>query len=254
MRRERVVVAAVLVLSLCGFAFGAEDAGQDANVTSLTLGPGVVMTSKPYKGMDAKAYPIPLIMYKSGRFFISGATAGYRLLAGESWTFDAVGKWRFDGYDEDDSDDLEGMGDRHMTVDIGGAFSVFGDWGTLKVTALKDALSEYDGEEMSVSYSRTFQEDKLGITPFVGFSWLSNDLADYYYGVRSDETKVGRPAYSAGSGVNWFAGLGTDYKLDEKWSLFAQFSYEWLNNEITDSPIVDDDYEISILAGAMYKF
>jgi outer membrane protein len=88
----------------------------------------------------------------------------------------------------------------------------------------------------------------------VGFSWLSNDLADYYYGVRSDETKVGRPAYSAGSGVNWFAGLGTDYKLDEKWSLFAQFSYEWLNNEITDSPIVDDDYKITILAGAMYKY
>lgn len=256
MKKSKAIL--VILLGLCGGGVVFADEQQPANKTgetSFSAGPAVVVTGKPYKGMDATVYPIPFIMYRNGRFFVSGATAGYRLLAGDSWAFDGIGKWRFDGYDPDDSDDLKGMDKRRMTADLGGTFSAFGDWGTFKVTALKDALSEYDGEEISVSYSRTLQEDKLGITPFVGLAWLSGNLTDYYYGVRSDEVRAGRrPAYDAGADLNWFAGLNASYELDEKWSLFAGFTYELLGGEITDSPIVDDDYTISILAGAMYKF
>ncbi len=254
MKNKEVAILLALTFAQVVRGQSGKETAPGAEASEISIGPAVVVTGKPYKGMDATVYPIPFIMYRNGRFFVSGATAGYRMLAGEGWALDGIGKWRFDGYDPDDSDDLKGMDERRMTADLGGTFSAFGDWGTFKVTALKDALSEYDGEEISVSYSRTLQEDKLGITPFVGLAWLSSNLTDYYYGVRSGEVRAGRPAYNAGADLNWFAGLSASYKLDEKWSLFAGFTYELLGDEITDSPIVDDDYKISILAGAMYKF
>jgi outer membrane protein len=201
--------------------------------------------------------------FTCGRFYISGATAGYRLLGDQeastelgrtSWTFDAIGKWRFDGYDADDSDDFEGMHDRHMTVDVGGEFAVSGDWGVLKTTLLTDALSQHDGQEFRLTYAKPFDIEKLNLSPSVGFSWLSSNLADYYYGVRNDEARAGRPAYNTGDAVNWFVGLQTNYHLNDKWTLLAGITYYWLDSNINDSPIVDDSYMISITAGAMYRF
>ncbi len=254
MSRCRIILPLVLAAVLSAGATGSEQENQAQEPPELIAGPGVVVTTKPYKGTDSKVYPIPIITYTNGRFFIRGAMAGYRLLADDSWALDATGQWRFDGYEPDDSDDLDGMHERHMTVDAGAALSLFGDWGTAKLSFLNDILSQHDGQELRLTYSKTFEGDKISTTPFVGLSWLSGDLIDYYYGVRSDEAQAGRAAYNAGDGVNWLAGVATNYQLDEQWSLFGSISYEWLNSEITDSPIVDDDYKISILAGAMYKF
>ena len=135
MANKKRILFLMLLLCATGIAQSTE---PNAN-SSLSIGPGVVITSKPYAGMDATVYPIPLMNFTCGRFYISGATAGYRLLGDNNWTFDAIGKWRFDGYDADDSDDFEGMHDRHMTVDVGGEFTVSGDWGGLKTALLTDA-------------------------------------------------------------------------------------------------------------------
>jgi outer membrane protein len=254
MADRKSVLFLTLLICVAGFVQNSIAGEQPDSNATLTIGPGLVITGKPYAGMDATVYPMPLMLFTCGRFYISGATAGYRLWADENWTFDAVGKWRFDGYDEDDSDELEGMHDRHMTIDLGGEFSVFGDWGALKAGFLTDSLSQHDGQEIRISYAKPFDIEKLRISPSVGFVWQSSNLADYYYGVRADEARAGRPAYNVDDAVNWFAGIHTNYNLDDNWTLLAGITYYWLDSEIHDSPIVSDSYMISITAGAMYKF
>ena len=238
-------------LLICSTAFAQVE--QDTNSTFM-LGPAVVITDKPYTGVDMSVIPIPMVKFISGQFYISGATAGYRLIADEGWTFDVIGKVRFDGYDADDSDRLEGMHNRNMTFDAGGEFALTGDWGESWVSIVTDALSQHDGQEIKLGYMKPFVFDKLTLSPSGGLIWQSNNLADYYYGVRSEEAVTGRPAYNVGDSTNWFIGLRAQYQQDEYWTLMAGVTYQFLDSKIRKSPIVDDSFTISVLAGAMYKF
>lgn len=243
----------LMLLFSAGIAKGAGESQSDVNSTFL-LGPGVVITDKPYKGVDTSVTPIPLVKFISGRFYISGATAGYRLLADEGWTFDAIGKWRFDGYDADDSDRLDGMHNRNQTVDVGGEFTLTGDWGEAWVAVLTDSFGQHDGQEIKIGYTKPFVFNKLTLSPAGGLIWQSNNLANYYYGVRPDEARAGRPSFHVGDSANWFVGLRAEYEANERWTLLAGVTYQFLDSKIRKSPIVDDSFVISALAGAMYKF
>jgi outer membrane protein len=259
MAGKKSVISLILLLSAGAFA-------EDVN-TTLLLGPGVVVLVKPYEGVHPTVYPYPVTLFIYDRFYIAIDTAGYRLLANQRgtpepgqtyWYLDAIAKWRSDGYDEDDSDELEGMHNRHKTIDVGGEFGISGERGKLYTSILTDALGQHDGQEFRVTYAKPFDKafdvNNLRISPSVGFALLSSNLADYYYGVRPDETRPGRPAYDPGAAVNWFVGLDTNYRLNGDWTLLASITYYWLDSDIRHSPIVDDGYAISILAGAMYRF
>jgi len=213
-----------------------------------------LVTVKPYEGMDSTVYPIPVITAVSAPFYFWIDTAGCRLFSDSNMTFDVIGKWRLDGYDSDNSDELDGMHNRHMTVDIGGEFAVSGDWGKLYARILTDALGQHDGQEFRVTYAKPLKFEELKIAPSVGFALLSDNLANYYYGVRRDEARPGRPAYNPGASVNWFVGLDANYRLNDDWTLLTSITYYWLDSDIRNSPIVSKDYAISILAGAMYRF
>ena len=102
-------------------------------------------------------------------------------------TFDFIGKLRTDGYDEEDSEALEGMHNRHMTVDAGGEFTISGNWGKLYTSIVTDTMGQHDGQEFRVTYAKPFESEKSKITPSVGFALLSSKLANYYYGVRDGE-------------------------------------------------------------------
>lgn len=245
-----------LTLLICSAGFGGEGQNiSEADSNSMLLvGPGAWMTIKPYKGMDTTIYPIPVVTAVSAPFYFFIDTAGCRLFSDYNMTFDVIGKLRTDGYDADESDDFEGMHDRNMTLDAGGEFSITGDWGDIYARILTDALGQHDGQEFRVTYAKPFKFEKSKISPSVGFALLSSNLADYYYGVRDDEARPGRPAYDPGASTNWFVGLDANYQLNDGWTLLTSITYYWLDSNIRNSPIVDKDYTISIIAGAMYRF
>jgi outer membrane protein len=258
-------------LLLCAGVY-AEDANtaspsEDSNITFL-LGPSVVVLDKPYKGKDAEVFPYPAAIFIYDRFYFAIDAAGYRLLANQRTAtpapgttllyLDAIARWRSDGYDSSDSDELRGMHDRHETVDAGGEFGVAGDWGSVATSLVTDALDQHDGQELRVIYGKRFENafdvKDLRITPSVGLAWQSNNLVNYYYGVRTDEVRPDRPAYKPGEAVNWLAALDGTYQLNDKWTLLAGITIFWLDDEIRNSPIVSRDYAISLIAGVMYKF
>jgi outer membrane protein len=121
-----------------------------------------------------------------------------------------------------------------------------------------DVLNEHKGHEFRLSYDYDFRGafnvSALSVTPGVGVTYRSRQLNDYYYGVRSDEVIPGRPQYEVGDSTGLLASVRANYRLYERWSVMAMTSVEWLGSEITDSPIVEKDYEISMLVGVMYRF
>ncbi len=223
-------------------------------IEQFKAGPGVVISTKPYIGMDTQYYVVPFIFYQYDKITFAGTNLGYNLLQESNYAVNIIAKWRFDGYDADDSSALAGMEDREFSVDAGGDLSVFGDWGTIKTSFVLDVTGRHDGFEAGLSYSKRLHYDPLILSPLVGFNWRSDKLNNYYYGVRTSEAQAGRNAYPAGESLNWFGGCELNYELGENWSLYGRGVYEHLGSEITNSPIVDEDHVVKFIAGAIYTF
>ena len=254
MANKILIISLTLLICSATLAEGGKQNSQTDPNSMLLLGPGAWITIEPYKGMHTTVYPIPAVAAVSSPFYFYIDTAGCRVFQDSNMTFDFIGKIRTDGYDADRSDDFDGMHDRHMSFDVGGEFGISGDWGDLHTRLITDALSQHDGQEFRVTYGKPLKFEQSKIRPFFGFALLSSNLADYYYGVRDNEAREGRPAYNPGASVNWFVGLDANYQLNDNWTLFTSITYYWLDDNIRNSPIVNRDYTMSIIAGAMYRF
>lgn len=221
-------------------------------------GAGAVITRNPHKGIGTESRGIPLFFYSREKLSLYGPFASYSLLDDAGWRLRGLARMRFEGYEEDDSRYLRGMDDREWTLELGTAVSrAFGP-GELTATGTADVLNEHRGHELRLTYDYDFRGafnvPELSLTPGAGFIYRSSDLNDYYYGVRSDEVIAGRPEYNVGDSTGLLVSLRLNYLLDERWSVMAMTAAEWLGSEITDSPIVEKDYEITLLLGVMYRF
>lgn len=245
-------MAACLVLTVWCYA-DENDVDKEKEPTT-SLGAGAVINSKPYVGADARVYPIPLFRFEGKRFYLRGASGGYRLFTGEGWSLGPVVQPRLDGYEEDDSSALEGMDDRDWSVDAGAAFSWRTGIGLFELAYITDLLGRHDGQEADFRYALRFRRGAFTFVPATGIRWKSENLVDYYYGVQSDEVRPDRPSYEGGDALNPYVGVTVQYKLGERWRLLTGARYEWLDDEIADSPIVDDHYEVSFLAGILYSW
>jgi outer membrane protein len=170
------------------------------------------------------------------------------------WSIGPIVQPRFDGYEEDDSPALEGMDDRDWSVDAG----VGGSWltgiGLFALSYVTDILSRHNGQELQFSYTIMFPLVGCDIIPSAGVRHKSGNLADYYYGVESDEIARDRLPFQCDDATDPFLRLAVRRKLGARWSVLVAAQYEWLADEVTDSPIVDDDYQASFLAGLLYSW
>jgi outer membrane protein len=243
-----------LVLISITFLLASATVGQERPTSSTSVAIGLVYRNRIYKKDDAMVMPIPMVYYESKDFFFKGRSLGYHVLKSERFSFDVIGQWRFDGYDDIDSSFLRGMDDREMTLDGGFELSYKDGWGKTSITFVSDLLGRHDGQELSISYGKQFTAGKWMLTPAAGVIWNSHNLADYYSGVRPNEAQALRPAYSVGEAWNPTMRLNMLYPINKQWSAMGLIRYQWLDNEITDSPIVDADYQIQFMAGLLYQF
>jgi len=165
---------------------------------------------------------------------------------------------RLSGYDEDDSSLLDGMDDRDWSIDGGIGINWFTGVGLFALTCVTDLFGRHDGQELDFSYTILFERAGFTFIPSAGVRYKSDNLVDYYYGVESDEsrfdTRITRPAYEGNDAVDPYLRLVVRRKITERWSLLGALQYEWLDSEISDSPIVDDSYETSCMLGVLYSW
>jgi outer membrane protein len=245
-----LIVFAVLFLNFSVFA---EENNSDSQDT-LMAGAGILYRTSVYKGHDNTVLPIPFIYYTKGPFSIKGRSLTYGIYEKDSLSVGLLGVWDFRGYDDDDSHDLAGMHDRDMTIEAGIAARYKDGWGYTTATVVTDMLGKHHGQEFTLSYSKKFNRDKLTLIPSVGVSYLSGDMTNYYYGVRSSEATAVRPMYKPDAAWNPYGALNAAYELNERWSFMGSIRLDLLDKEIQHSPIVDKDRQIQITAGLMYRF
>ena len=237
-----------------GWCRGAETDGKDKDEPTVYLGGGAVVSARPYTGVDARVYPVPLFAYEGERLYLRGVVGGYRLLMGDGWSVGPVVQPRFEGYEENDSSALRGMDDRDWSLDGGIGASWLTKIGLFGLSGVTDMLGRHKGQELEFNYTILFKLGGFDFIPSAGMRWKSQDLVDYYYGVQPSEARAGRPAYEGEHALDPFARLVVRRKLTERWSLLAAAQYEWLDDTITDSPIVDANYHASFMVGMLYSW
>lgn len=248
----------LIVLGMFSPVFAEKAANPPQEESIFMAGVGTLFVDKAQKGADTDLYVLPLLIDTKHHLMVYGTNIQYVLYYDDGWMFSAIGASRLEGYDHDESPRLAGMKDRDNTYELGASLSREFSWGKIEGLFLTDILDEHRGQEARLTCSKKFSDvldiKSLKLTPSIGFNWRSHQLNDYYYGVKTVEAAVGRPAYHAGSSNNLLTGLRADYSLNERWNVFGSLNIEWLGSEITDSPVVDNDHLLSVFLGVLGRF
>ncbi|HEX6865547.1 MAG TPA: MipA/OmpV family protein [Thermoanaerobaculia bacterium] len=249
----RPVFAAAAVLLFVSTAASAQPPGQEGFQWS--LGAAVISSPEPYVGADNETIVVPALSLAYQKFFFRGITAGYELFEREGFSASVIARARFAGYDAGDSPFLAGMEDRRKSADLGLEL----DWQPsrrigFQLTPVTDVLGRSDGQEVAFDVYVPLRWGPARIEPRVGVLWQSSDFVDYYYGVRPEEARPGRPAFQGEPTVNLGAGVVLFTPVARRLVLQSFVRVERLGDEIEESPIVDRKTAVTGFAALSYSF
>lgn len=222
---------------------------------SAGLGFVIRAESSPYIDGGTRDDFLPLYLYEGERFFLRANEVGVRVWNNDTMGVEGFVERRLEGYPEDEEPaSLDGMQVRNTGADLGARFYLEHDASRWALAVRHDVSSSSHGTEARAAYAYTVESDRWRLQPIALVSWRSGDLNDYYYGVAPFEERPDRPAYDAGAGWNATLALYGKYRILKHWSLVGGAYVTKLSSEIRDSPVVDDDLQWGVMAGASYDF
>jgi len=218
------------------------------------IGGACLLRGSPYRGSNRLVYRlIPAVTYTGERLQIYGPYVQCGLFGSDRARMAATGRYRLGPYEEDDSPALDGLGDRKDTLMAGLAVQLEPGGGLdLSVSYEHDVLGRVEGGRAQIAVDKTFQLGRVRLSPELALDWLSADLAGHDYGVPPTAATPARPAWDVGAAVNTETGLRAFVDISRDWLLAAGVAVEWLDNNITRSPIVEDDHVVKGFATLSY--
>lgn len=220
------------------------------------VGVGLIGQSSPYTNSSESVFlPIPVITYIGERLQWFGPVLTYNIIGGGKARLSLTAGYRIGSYEEDDSDVLAGLGDRKGTLMGGLGLQYEMPKGfQLAIGYQHDVIDRIGGGLANVSLSRDFQIGIVRFAPQLSLNWLNSDLSNHDFGVPAGAATADRPEYAVGSSTSVEFGIGTFVELSEDWLLLFNISGEALDDEVTASPIVDDDFVVRGFAAITYTF
>ncbi len=248
MNISRTIIFLICLSPFSSNAQSADDAGS-----GWSIGIGVASRGAVYEGESAKSIPFPLIGYEGERFYLQGTSLGYRFVQNDSFTLQAHLSASLNSINSDDfgRKELAARGinrnllkDRDIGADAGMTASWKTAGGTFEADVRADITNTSGGYQASLDYGFPFPVGNAIITPGVGVSLYSSDLANYYYGTLPDEIKRGVMDYKPGRATVPHASVSAILPFASKWTFISSVNVEFLPNEITDSPLIDKDSDV----------
>jgi outer membrane protein len=234
---------------------------------SVSLGAGT--RTNPIRGKsNIPLVVIPQISYYGKRFFLESLDLGYTLYDGAANTFNLVGT---PGYDRAFfySGDLQNIfvtgatqftttpiepgaeprefpvSPRHTTYLAGPEWTFSHGPLVGQLDLLYEVTGRHKGYEVRTAVAAPIIQAKSSLVASAGLTWKSAEVVRYYYGVKD--------LYEPGSAVNPFLKLGYSLPLSDRWALTAFAHYEFLDDAVGDSPIVEERHVATVFAGVVFK-
>lgn len=253
--RRGVAMAGLTVLaSMAGVPPAAAPSPAAARKGRFSLGAGVLLAPRPYVGVDDETIAIPLVLYDRGGFYVRGLEAGYTWRKESPVSATVFGQAFFNGYESDDSPFLAGMEDREPSFDGGIGLDIDRKRVAVVLRASTDLTHRSDGHRGRLDVRFPCAAGPWRLTPAIGAEYLSDDVVDYYYGVRPAEATGARPVHAGDAALNVVGSLRAIRSAGGRWSFFGYAELTRLGSAIEESPIVDEGTDLGALAGFLYTF
>ncbi len=222
----------------------------------LGLGIGMIGRSSPYvDSTQAVTQVIPAVTYVGERLQWFGPALRYGIAGSNKLRLAAAAEYRIRAYEESDSAVLLGLGDREDVLFGGLALQYeIAEGFELEALYQHDVLDRVGGGMANVRLSRGFPLGPATFVPQVAWNWLDSDMSNHDFGVPLSAATADRPAYQLGSTMSFEAGIGVFVELSEEWRIIVNVAGERLDDDVTASPIVDDDVVFKGLAIVSYVF
>ena len=226
------------------------------------IGVGLNLTSSPqiYQALDDHARAGVHLQYRGERFNITQESLSYRFLNRGNFHIEALAKSESRGFDIEDNKALEGMNDRDDSLDFGLRTGYKTAYGVLTLDATTDISDTHKGHEADLRFGPDFYSESpagnssFGLGLVAGVKWQSDEVVDYYYGVKDKEATATRAAYKGKAAATPYIGLDGKANITKKITLTGSVLYMDQPNEITGSPLVDDGHDVAVNAGLTYWF
>jgi outer membrane protein len=214
----------------------------------------------PYKGLDSETRIFPIASYEGERVIWRGPSIQYKLTGlkrGEPSL-----RMRLDmapnELEASESRELTGIRDRDFSFLAGISYIYPTQYGELSAMLQTDVTNKHNGQRAAFNFDRVLlqaEKRQWAITAGVQLEYLSDNYADYYYGVSQAEAALSAFAQYEVDAV-WQGGLtlGGYYQFNQHWMAVIQTRYLQLDDEITNSPIVSGDYTVDGFVGVTYQF
>ncbi len=209
-----------------------------------------------YKGVENEQNVLPLLIAEYDRFYLKGTEVGYKFFQQDKVQSLALELRRtFDGYTNDDSDELGGMADRDAAWEAGFVYEASVLGGQARAKLMQDVSSSHDGFSGRLDYERAvWVADSYAVSLYTGSEYWSSKKTDYYFGVNPDESTATRAEYVAGDNFEIFVGANAHKRVDESISLSFSAEYLWASDAINDSPVTARRGQWSAHAAVFYQF
>lgn len=143
--------------------------------------------------------------------------------------------------------------DRH-TAGMGGLeYYLFTPLVDLQLAYLSDFTAVHYGEEARISLGKYWASGRHQVSTSLGAIWQSSEIINYYYGVTLPEADERGP-YATDAAWTPVVSVDWNYQLTERWDLRFLANYRQLPDEISASPLINDNKVITVFIGGVYHF
>ena len=248
-------LATISLLVLSGAPALAADSGAERSFTSLGLAAAYVPR---YEGADEYRWrALPLIDIQRGRYFLGTLRGlGVDLSSSPNFAFGPRLGYRF-GRDEGDSSRLRGLGDIDAGLEAGVFFRLRLDSWFIRGDVAQGIGDAADGLEVQLGGGRRMKfgpADDVVVEATLSFA--DSDYNNTFYGVTAAQAAAsGLSRYEAGAGLRHY-GLGANWthRFAGGWFSSLGVRVRQLGGDVADSPIVDNETQVSMFAGLGYRF
>lgn len=246
-RTSILAVLGTLVTCECALAQGILDYIRNYDLNDFALGLSLSGSQNPYTGGENSVigYPV-LTSFRDSAFtddwlLIRDGDLGIRWVGKNQWELGLVGRIQTLGLGTSDSPELEGLDDREWGLELAPIVGYRGWPLHINFKTYTEILGRHDGWISQLAFSLPRERDWGFLVPSVELIHQNKDYVNYYFGVSPSESTPSRPAYQAGDALNTALKLRWGYRMTDEWLLYGSVGLEFLDSEITNSPIVDKD-------------
>ncbi len=255
--KNRFIKSALLsTVVLSGLSYNPVANAED----QLTLGLGGMVNSGIYIEVDTQVQPIPLAFGNVGSLVFKGESIGYDLFSSNGFYLLPIISFGLNqGFQESDIEDgstfYDGYEERDLSIGAGVEVGYETSEYSLAFSAVSDISDTHSGYSLNFTAQKHFAvTDSLIISPQFSVKYNSEKLNQYYYGITESESNSVRPEYYTEGGVNYEVGVVAAWQATESWMLMTGVTYTMYDEDVTDSPIVDEEQEVMGFVGVGYNF